>query len=52
MLLLILVLFLLFGCYGYNRWGGGGLLGTILLLLVLLWLFGGYFGSAPYFHRW
>jgi hypothetical protein len=48
MLLLILVLLLVFGggggYYGYSRWGtGGGLgvVGTVLLIAVLLYLLGG-----------
>jgi len=47
MLLLIVVLLLLFGggggYYGYSRWGtGGGLgvFGTVLLIVVLLYLLG------------
>ncbi len=48
MLLLIIVLFLLFGggggYYGYSRWGprgGLGLFGTILLILLIVYLVGG-----------
>ena len=48
MLLLIIVLVLLFGggggYYGYSRWGAGGgmgIVGTILLIVLLLYLFGG-----------
>jgi hypothetical protein len=48
MLLLIIVLVLLFGggggYYGYSRWGTGGgmgIVGTVLLILLLLYLFGG-----------
>ena len=48
MLLLIIVLVLLFGggggYYGYSRWGpGGGLgvVGTILVIVLLLYLVGG-----------
>ena len=48
MLLLIIVLVLLFGggggYYGYSRWGtGGGLgvVGTVLLVSALVYLFGG-----------
>jgi hypothetical protein len=48
MLLLIIVLVLLFGggggYYGYSRWGtGGGLgvVGTILLILLVVYLMGG-----------
>ena len=47
MLLLIIVLLLLFGggggYYGYSRWGtGGGLgvVGTVLLIVVVLYLLG------------
>jgi hypothetical protein len=47
MLLLIVLLLLLFGggggYYGYSRWGtGGGLgvFGTVLLIVVLLYLLG------------
>src|ERR1700681_890271 len=48
MLLLIIILVLLFGggggYYGYSRWGtGGGLgvVGTVLLILVVVYLVGG-----------
>jgi len=48
MLLLIIVLVLLFGggggYYGYSRWGSGGgigIVGTVLLIVLLLYLFGG-----------
>ncbi len=48
MLLLIIVLVLLFGggggYYGYSRWGsrgGLGLVGTVLLIVVILYLVGG-----------
>jgi hypothetical protein len=48
MLLLIILLVLLFGggggYYGYSRWGTGGGLGiggTVLLIVVVLYLFGG-----------
>jgi hypothetical protein len=48
MLLLILLLVLLFvgggGYYGYSRWGTGGglgIVGTVLLVVVLVYLFGG-----------
>jgi hypothetical protein len=48
MLLLIIVLVLLFGggggYYGYSRWGSGGgigIVGTVLLVVLLLYLFGG-----------
>lgn len=47
MLLLILVLLLLFGggggYYGYSRWGTGGglgIFGTVLLIVVILYLLG------------
>ena len=47
MLLLIIVLLLLFGggggYYGYSRWGtrgGLGIVGTVLLTLVVLYLLG------------
>jgi hypothetical protein len=49
MLLLIIVLVLLFGggggYYGYSRWGtGGGLgvVGTVLLILFVVYLMGDY----------
>ena len=48
MLLLIIVLFLLFGggggYYGYSRWGTGGglgIFGTVLLIVVIVYLVGG-----------
>jgi hypothetical protein len=48
MLLLIIVLLLLFGAgggyYGYSRWGtdgGLGIVGTVVLIVVVLYLFGG-----------
>jgi hypothetical protein len=48
MLLLIIVLLLLFGggggYYGYSRWGrrgGLGLVGTVVLIAVILYLVGG-----------
>jgi flagellin-like protein len=48
MLLLIIVLLLLFGggggYYGYSRWGtrgGLGIVGTVLLIAVVLYLIGG-----------
>ncbi len=48
MLLLIIVLLLLFGggggYYGYSRWGTGGglgIFGTVVLILLVLYLFGG-----------
>src|ERR1700675_2443308 len=48
MLLLIIVLLLLFGggggYYGYSRWGTGGgvgILGTVVLIAVVLYLVGG-----------
>ena len=48
MLLLIVVLLLLFGAgggyYGYSRWGTGGgmgVLGTVVLIAVVLYLVGG-----------
>jgi flagellin-like protein len=47
MLLLIIVLVLLFGggggYYGYSRWGsrgGLGIVGTVLLIVVILYLVG------------
>jgi len=46
-LIIILVILLLGGgggYYGYNRYGGaglGGALGLVLIILVVLWLFGG-----------
>ncbi len=47
MLLLILVLLLLFGggggYYGYSRWGrngGLGIVGTVLLIFVVMYLLG------------
>jgi len=50
MLLLIIILLLVFGggggYYGYSRWGargGGGIgLGTILLILLIAYLLGGF----------
>jgi Protein of unknown function (DUF3309) len=46
-MLLVIVLLLLFfglggGYYGYSRWGprGGGMVGTIVLILVILYLVG------------
>lgn len=48
MLLLLIVLLLLFGggggYYGYSRWGTGGglgIAGTVLLIVVVLYLVGG-----------
>jgi hypothetical protein len=48
MLLLIIVLLLLFGggggYYGYSRWGRGGglgIVGTVIVIALLLYLFGG-----------
>ena len=48
MLLLIIVLLLLFGggggYYGYSRWGTGGgvgILGLVVIIAVVLYLFGG-----------
>jgi hypothetical protein len=48
MLLLIILVLLLFGggggYYGYSRWGtrgGLGLFGTVLLIVVVLYLVGG-----------
>jgi len=48
MLLLIIILLLLFGggggYYGYSRWGTGGglgIVGTVLLIAVVVYLFGG-----------
>jgi len=47
MLLLILILLLLFGggggYYGYSRWGTGGglgIFGTVLVIVVVLYLLG------------
>jgi hypothetical protein len=47
MLLLIIILILLFagggGYYGYSRWGTGGglgILGTVLLIVLVLYLLG------------
>lgn len=43
LILLIIVLILLFGGIGYNQWGpqGGGIgLGTVLLIILLLYLLG------------
>jgi hypothetical protein len=47
-LLLIVLLVLLFagggGYYGYSRWGAGGglgILGTVLLIVLVLYLVGG-----------
>lgn len=54
-LLLIILLIVLFGggggYYGYRSYGGpglGGVLGAVLLILVLLWLFGGIHTAAYY----
>ena len=48
LLLLIIVLVLLFGggggYYGYSRWGTGGgvgILGTVLLIVLVVYLLGG-----------
>jgi hypothetical protein len=48
MLLLIILLVLLFGggggYYGYSRWGTGGglgIFGTVLLIVLVLYLLGG-----------
>jgi hypothetical protein len=48
MLLLIIILVLLFGggggYYGYSRWGTGGglgILGTVLLIVLVVYLQGG-----------
>ena len=48
MLLLIIILILLFGggggYYGYSRWGAGGglgILGTVLGIVLVLYLLGG-----------
>jgi hypothetical protein len=48
MLLLIILLVLLFGggggYYGYSRWGAGGgfgIVGTVLLVALVIYLFGG-----------
>ena len=48
MLLLIILLVLVFGAgggyYGYSRWGTGGglgIVGTVLLVMVFFYLFGG-----------
>jgi hypothetical protein len=48
MLLLIILLVLLFGggggYYGYSRWGTGGglgIVGTVLLVVVIMYLVGG-----------
>lgn len=48
MLLLIIVLLLLFGAgggyYGYSRWGTGGglgIVGTVVLIALVVYLFGG-----------
>jgi hypothetical protein len=48
MLLLIIVLLLLFGggggYYGYSRWGRGGgvgIIGAVVIIALVLYLFGG-----------
>jgi hypothetical protein len=48
MLLLIIVLVLLFGggggYYGYSQWGAGGglgIFGTVLLVALVMYMFGG-----------
>jgi hypothetical protein len=43
--LLILILILIFlggggGYYGYNRYGGSGLVGVLVLVVLAFWLFG------------
>ncbi|MDP2332954.1 MAG: DUF3309 family protein [Reyranella sp.] len=47
-ILIVVILILLLGggggYYGYSRYGGrglGGVLGLVLLIVVVLWLFGG-----------
>jgi hypothetical protein len=49
MLLLLIVLLLLFGggggYYGYSRWGTGGglgIVGTVVLIAVVVYLLGGF----------
>jgi hypothetical protein len=51
LLVIIVILLLLFGggggYYAHGRYGGaglGGVLGTVLLVLVVLWLFGALHG--------
>lgn len=46
-ILIIIILLLVFGggggYYGYNRYGTrglGGVLGSVVLILIILWLFG------------
>jgi hypothetical protein len=48
MLLILIILIIIFGggggYYGYSRWGGqglGGVLGLVLLIVVIAYLFGG-----------
>jgi hypothetical protein len=46
MLVLIIILLLLFGggYYGYSKWGTGGgigIVGTVVIIAVLVYLFGG-----------
>jgi hypothetical protein len=48
MLLLLVILLLVFGCgggyYGYSRWGTGGglgIVGTVVLVAVVVYLLGG-----------
>jgi len=55
MLLLIVILLLLFGFggggyWGYSRWGTGGglgIVGILLVILVLFWLSAGEFPTRP-----
>lgn len=53
MLLILLILLLVFGFGGYRLGPGlgyyGGGIGTIVILLIILWLL---FGAGPGFHRW
>jgi len=53
-ILIIVVIILLLGggggYYGYNRYGGaglGGALGLVLIILLVLWLFGGIHINRP-----
>ncbi|HVJ41562.1 MAG TPA: DUF3309 domain-containing protein [Dongiaceae bacterium] len=53
MLLLILILILVFGggggYYAHSRYGGrglGGVLGLVIIILLVLWLFGGLVGPG------
>lgn len=53
LIIIVVVLLLLFGggggYYGYNRYGGaglGGVLGTVLIVFLVLWLLGFFTSGA------